>query len=198
MSDFQEFDLVKNEGFNFDLTKEDPSINKIRIDIKWDETVVKVGNDTESADLDLMALLLNNQSQLTAKQNVVFYGQKESPTKAVVLPRDTRNGGVESIYIDASKIPDDTPVIALYASVYDDPKVPYQFSFSEVTNASVTVYNDETNEAKVKYHLTKDFAGVTMLHIGDLIKSTDGGVTFAPEGNGGNMNLNQVCQFYCS
>src|SRR5882757_9386612 len=76
-------DLKKGNSFN--LTKEEPTLNKVMIGLGWDIT-------NHNIDLDASAFMLGSNLKLPADEYFVFYNNLKSPDGAVQHTGDNRTG----------------------------------------------------------------------------------------------------------
>lgn len=158
--------LNLTKGNILDLTKQEPTLENIRVAAGWD--MVKKGNDY---DLDLCALLLDKHGHLTKSCNAcVYFGKKKS--KGIFLDKDNLtgegDGDDENIFVSLSKIPKDVKKIVFAVVIYN----PTRFQgFSGVKNAFVRLVNtDERDKEICRYDLTEDGGKNTAVIFAELYR----------------------------
>ena len=167
-------------GTRLNLSKEQPSLKRIRLGLSWD---VK---DGVVADLDASVLCLTGDegseklvgtvdTNTGVKTGCVWYGSAEKqdgkPTYAngaIIHSGDNRtgegDGDDESILIDLTKIPDEVTQILSVITIYNEDGAE-KVNFGRVKNASVKVYNDETGDALYSFDLTEDASNGTAVEM---------------------------------
>lgn len=156
------------KGGNISLSKEDPSLKKVRVGLGWDARSTS-GDDF---DLDASAILLGANDKVTQDGDLVFYNNMNHPTGAVKHGGDNRtgdgDGDDESIEIDLSLVPDDIQKIVISVSI--DRADERSQSFGQVRNAYVRLLNDETEKEIVRYDLTEDYSSETCLNFAEVYR----------------------------
>lgn len=191
------FDLQK--GMTFDLSK---TISKIHVGLGWKPS--KSGAD---ADLDAIAILLNDKQLIDKRENVIFYGNKVLKQKdgsflstdgAVHHLGDNLVGGNsdddEVIEIDFEKLDPTVKSIVFAVAIFDSEKRKQHFGMIE--NSRIRIMDLSNDTELCKYDLTNQYAGFDGVQIGMLNKAVDDSWSFEAIGNGYNGNLNELFSFY--
>jgi len=156
--------LVKGEKVS--LSKDNPGLKKIRVGLSW---AMKPGI---SADLDASVLLLNDRDKMLNDSAIVFYNKLESDDGAILHAGDAREPGegdeddeVISINLEGVKANSLLICITSYAAPNQDAVI-----FGRVKNATVRLYNDETNEVIYEFDLTEDMSNATAMEMAKIYK----------------------------
>jgi tellurium resistance protein TerD len=140
-------------GQRINLSKEHNGLKRIRLGLSWD---VKEGI---TADLDASALILGSNDKMLAEDSIVYFNKLEMYNGAIKHSGDERSGAAdgddESIIIDLTKLPAEVKVILAVITIYGEKNAPV-VTFGRVKNASVRLYNDETNAALYEFDLSED------------------------------------------
>jgi tellurium resistance protein TerD len=155
--------LEKKSAIN--LTKSAPGLNNLRAGLSWDET--KSGS--KSADVDVSVFMLNDNNKIPGEGFFVFYNNLVSSDGSVMHTGDNRTGAAEgddeSINICLSKISNDIQHVLLAISIHNSSD---GFNFGNVRNASVRLYNLDSNETICEYKLTEDHPDADSIIIGSF------------------------------
>ena len=165
--------LKKNDVL--DLTKKDPSINNIRVCAGWD--VAKkgfFGFAQKDFDLDLVALLLNENGKLIRSKGLIYYGEKKG--SGIYLHGDNLtgegDGDDEMISVSLKNIPADCRKILFAVTIYEGAS--RNQSFSKVKNAYVRLVDEDKNDAEVcRYNLSEDGGSNTAIIFASLNKEAN-------------------------
>ncbi len=155
--------LVKGEKIN--LSKQNPGLQKLKIGLSWD---IKAGL---TADLDASVLLLNEDGKMLKADSIVFYNQTTSFDNAVTHSGDSRSGDsdgddeVISVDLVKSQANQILAVITSYADANQDAVI-----FGRIKNATVRLYNGETNEVLYTFDLSEDMSNATSMEMVKLYK----------------------------
>ncbi len=155
--------LSKGERVSF--SKENPGLKKVKVGLSWD---VKAGI---TADLDASILLIGQDGKMMKEDSIVFYNQLTSFDGSVIHSGDNRtgdgDGDDEMIAVDLGKATAEELLIVItsYADQNQDAVV-----FGRVKNASVRLYNGETNEVLYTFDLTEDMSNATAMEMARFYK----------------------------
>lgn len=183
--------LVKGGGIN--LSKEHPSLVKIRAGLGWDPA-----SSGDDFDLDASVFLLKD-NKLINDQYFVFYGNKDSPDSAVHHTGDDRTGGNsaggddETILVDLSKLNPLVDELSFVVTIYDYEK--RKQNFGQVRNSYIKLYDDVTGTELAKYSLVDDFSTETAVQFGSIYKK-DGAWQFKAVGAGYKKGLGDLVVAY--
>ncbi len=161
--------LQKNDIL--DLTKRNPTLNKLLVGAGWDVAPVKRGFfgllGGADYDLDLMAYLLDQHGNLINRGHV-YYGAKK--TQGAFLHGDNLTGEGEGDDEKISIVLEDVPTscyrIMLTVSIYGAQG--RNQSFGQVQNAFVRLVDEQTNQELCRYDLTENGGDNTAVIMGEL------------------------------
>ena len=140
-------------GERINLSKEQAGLKKFKIGLSWD---VKEG---VQADLDASVIILGENEKMLSEDSIVFYNKLEAYTGAIKHSGDERSGAAEgddeTITIDLSKLPSDVKTMLAVITIYGTGQST-AVTFGRVKNASVRLYNGDTNQALYQFDLTED------------------------------------------
>ncbi|MDI7742402.1 TerD family protein [Lysinibacillus fusiformis] len=146
-----------SKGQRIDLTKNDPSLQRIIIGLGWD---IKQFDGGQDYDLDASAFLLDASGKCRNELDFIFYNNLRSVDGSVTHTGDNRtgegDGDDEQIKIDLSKVPQDVQKIAITVTIHDA-EVRHQ-NFGQVANAFVRLVNEDTGAEVLRYDLGEDFS----------------------------------------
>lgn len=162
--------LKKNDIL--DLTKIDPSINKLRLCAGWD--VAKrglFGFLEKDFDLDLVALLLDKDGKLLRSKGIIYYGDKKG--NGICLHGDNRtgegDGDDEMISIVLDKIQPNCSKIIFSVTIYNGESK--KQNFSKVKNAYVRLLDEDKNDKEIcRYNLSGSGGDNTAIIFAELQK----------------------------
>jgi tellurium resistance protein TerD len=147
-------------GQRINLTKEQAGLRRIRIGLSWEFKSGLV------ADLDTSVVVLGENGRMLTEDSLLFYN---SPKNAQGKPHlfngglvhtgDERSGMTEgddeTILLDLDRIPATVKAMVATTSIYGSGQFEL-VTFGRVKNASVKLYNAETNQALYQFDLTQD------------------------------------------
>jgi len=189
--------LVK--GGRINLSKEHPSLTKVRVGLGWQPNTTDTGADF---DLDASLFVCKNDAsgnpKLIADEYFVFYGNKNSPDGAVHHSGDDTTGGSstgddETITVDLSKLNANADELSFVVTIYEyDVR---KQNFGQVKNSYIKLYDDATGAEIAKYSLEDDFSTETAVQFGSLFKK-DGAWSFKAVGTGYKKGLGDFVVAY--
>lgn len=158
-----------SKGQRIDLTKNDPTLQKIVIGLGWD---VKQFDGGQDYDLDASAFILNASGKCRSDLDFIFYNNLQSSDGSVTHTGDNRtgegDGDDEQIKIDLSKIPQDVQKVAITVTIHDA-DVRHQ-NFGQIANAFVRLVNEDTGAEVLRYDLGEDFSIETAVVFCEIYK----------------------------
>lgn len=161
--------LFFEKGQTLNLSKECPTLTKLIVGLGWNPNATA---SPEPHDLDASAYLLNAEGKLATDANVVFYNQKESPTKAVVLSGDNLTGGGsgddEELFIDLALVPADVVKIVIVVSIHKADE--RRQNFGQVDNSYVRMVDQLTSNEILRFDLTEDHSVSTLVTFAELYR----------------------------
>ena len=175
------------KGQRIDLTKGNAGLNKILVGLGWDPVEQKKsgggllgglfgggGGATANVDCDASVILLKND-RLTAKEDVVYFGNLKGANGAVRHSGDNLTGAGdgddEQVMIELKSIPSDYNRLIFVVNIYDAVKRKQHFGM--IQNAFIRVVNSATNEELLRYNLSDDYSGQTSLLTGEIYRHND-------------------------
>jgi len=183
-------ELTKGERFN--LSKETPDFSKIAIALGW-----QVSQTAQNCDIDASVFMLAADGRIPDEKYFVFYNNLTSPDGAVRHSGDSATGQIdgddETVYVDLSKINSAIQEIVFVVTIHEGQEK--NQSFSQVTNAFIRLYNQETVSELVRYNLNQIFSQETALEFGRLYKK-NGEWRFQVVGQGYNAGLQSFVDKY--
>lgn len=157
--------LDLSKGMSLDLTKTGNTV--FTFGLSWDPS--QVG---EPVDIDASAFLLgtvDGKYKLQDIKNAVFFNNLSSPTGAVILSGDNRDGvgdGYdESIFIDITKLPADVSQVNVYINIFKP-----AISFSKVRNAKVDIL-DSNGRVLANFCMSEQLTDENSLLVGTVTKN---------------------------
>ena len=180
-----------NKGQRVDLTKGNPSLKNVLIGLGWEANQY---DGEASFDLDASAFLLNNNDKCPSDSDIVFYGNLQHPSKAIIHQGDNRtgdgDGDDEVIQVSLDKIPEKYSKIVFTATIYDaEPRLQ---NFGMVDNSYIRIVDADTGEEKFRYDLCEDFSTETAVVFGELYRH-NGEWKFKATGSGYSGGLAALC-----
>ena len=182
--------LQKNQIL--DLTKKNPSLEKVILGAGWD--IAKNGYDF---DLDIAAFLLNSNGKVqNIPQDVIFFNNMEAP--GIVLEGDNRTGAGEGdderIRIDLEAISPHVQKIVFVVTIHEAQSK--RQTFGMVENSYVRILDEEHNEREVcRFNLKENGSTVTSVIFAELYKQS-GEWQFKAIGEGKIADLNGILGLY--
>ncbi len=179
------------KGGRFNLTKNEPSLEKIMVGLGWEmKTSAKL-------DLDVSVFMLGANGKIPADEYFVFYNNLKSPDGAVQHTGDNRSGdeeGDDEMILANLRIVDDSICELLFAVSIHDADVRRQ-NFNNLQNAYIRVLDVSTNREILRYDLDQDFGQSTDMEFGRLIRE-NGEWSFLASGVGSNRGLQGFVDIY--
>ncbi|MCQ6275564.1 TerD family protein [Bacillus sp. V3B] len=158
-----------SKGQRIDLTKNDPTLQKMVIGLGWD---VKQFDGGQDYDIDASAFILNANGKCRSELDFIFYNNLQSADGSVIHTGDNRtgegDGDDEQIKIDLSKIPQDVQRIAITVTIHDA-DARHQ-NFGQISNAFVRLVNEDTGVEVLHYDLGEDFSIETAVIFCEIYK----------------------------
>ena len=158
---------LKN-NYVLDLTKTEPGLKNVMLAAGWDvakKGFFKLGADY---DLDLIAILLNENDKLI-NRGVIYFGNLNG--QGIYLHGDNRTGAGdgddEKISVNLDKLPGNCSKVIFALNIYD--AVARKQSFSKVKNAYIRLLNEDSGNKEIcRYNLSEDGGDNTALLFAEL------------------------------
>lgn len=139
--------LDKKKPFN--LNKEVPGLNHVKVGLSWDPTSAGL-----SPDADASVFMLDATGKIPSEGYFVFYNNLTSADGAVVHSGDNRtgegDGDDEEVTINLSKVSPSIVEIVFVISIHNKDE---GFHFGNVLNSSVRVYNLANGSSLLQYKI---------------------------------------------
>jgi tellurium resistance protein TerD len=138
-------------------------------------------------DLDASAFMIDGNRQIPAEEFFIFYGNTDSPDKALHHTGDDPTGGNsaegddETIVVDLTRLDGRIQEILFVVTIYDSAN--RRQNFGQVRNSYIRIVEESTGQEVAKYELGEDFSIETAVEFGRLYKR-DGKWKFEASGIG--------------
>ncbi len=163
--------------------KIDIGLSKLSVGLGWNPNQ-GTGNDF---DLDASAFMLTASKLIPADEYFVFYGNTDSPDKALHHTGDDPTGGNsedgddETIKVDLANVNGSIEEILFVVTIHE--ATTRKQNFGQVRNSYIRIVDDTNNQEIAKYELGEDFSIETAVEFGRLYKR-DGAWKFEASGIG--------------
>lgn len=169
------------KGQKVDLTKGSAGLSKIMVGLGWDPVKksgggflggMLGGRGSNEIDCDASVLLLDSNGKLVRNENIVYFGNLNSPCGTVRHMGDNLTGAGEGddeqIFIELNKVPADVHRLVFAVNIYDCQRRKQDFGL--IQNAFIRVVSSSSNQELVKFNLTDNYAGKTALIVGEMYR----------------------------
>jgi len=161
------------KGQKVSLSKDNAGLSRILIGLGWDEVQRKkkglFAPKPQEIDCDASALLLSS-GRLAGKEDVVFFGNLQHKSGAVLHMGDNLTGAGdgddEQIVVDLSRVPQQYDRIVIVVNIYQAMQRKQHFGL--IQNAFIRICDGETNQELCKYNLSENYEGMTAMVFGEL------------------------------
>lgn len=182
------------KGQKIDLTKGNPSLNKLLIGLGWDTNKYSGGYDF---DLDAAVFLLKGDNKVSSNQDFIYYGKLQHVSGSVEHMGDNLTGGTggddEQIKVDLVRVPESIERIAITVTIYDAEN--RNQNFGQVSNAYIHIVDTATNTEILRYDLGQDFSVEASIVVGEIYRYK-GEWKFNAVGSGFKGGLKSLCLNY--
>lgn len=182
------------KGQKIDLTKSNPSLNKLLIGLGWDTNRYRGGYDF---DLDAAVFLIKGDNKVSSNQDFVYYGNLQHVSGSVEHMGDNLIGGTggddEQIKVDLANVPESIERIAITVTIYDAEN--RNQNFGQVSNAYIHIVDTVTNTEILRYDLGEDFSVEASIVVGEIYRYK-GEWKFNAVGSGFKGGLKSLCLNY--
>lgn len=197
--------LQKNGKIN--LSKAGQSLEHVVVAMGWDVNTHKNGGEkpkglfksllgsgeSGGSDYDLDASIKICKD--SERPEIVYYGHLKDSTGHIVHGGDNLTGAGdgddESIKINLNSLPASINRLVVGANIYQAHS--RHQDFGQVENAFLRIYNADNNVEIVRYDLTNEFAGMTAVIFGELVR-TSGDWEFKATGIG--MDAKDISEMF--
>lgn len=179
--------LVKGQRLN--LSKQYPLTKKWRITVAWD---LSTPLNRNLYDVDVSVFMLNDQRKIPLEEYFIFYNQRESPDKSLIMANSMPNNAQQQITIHFPYIKDDIHEILFVVTIHD--AVEKNQSFQHFRSINMTIEDFDTNDTLFSF-TENQFYDETAFELGQLYKK-EGDWRFNPVGRGYNAGLQELLDLY--
>lgn len=163
------------KGQKVSLSKDNAGLSRILIGLGWDEVQCKkkglFAPKPQEIDCDASALLLSS-GRLAGKEDVVFFGNLQHKSGAVLHMGDNLTGAGdgddEQIVVDLSRVPQQYDRIVIVVNIYQ--AVQRKQHFGMIQNAFCRLVDERNNKEMCRYNLTEDYSGMTAMIFGEVYR----------------------------
>jgi tellurium resistance protein TerD len=184
------------KGQRISLSKEAPGLTKLMCGLGWD--VAKrsgggffgnLGGDHDY-DLDASVLCLNTNEKLIAQEDIVYFGNLQHPSRAIVHQGDNLTGAGdgddEVVIVDLPSIPAQIAKLVFVVNIYEC--LARKQDFGQIENAFVRLVNAANNQEMARYNLSgREYKGMTGMILAEVYRHNDEW-KMAAIGNGVSVN----------
>ncbi|MBD2138180.1 TerD family protein [Anabaena sp. FACHB-1237] len=195
------------KGQRISLAKEAPGLTKLMCGLGWDIAkksggglFSNFGKGGHEYDLDASVICLDSNGKLTAKENIVYFGNLQHISGAITHTGDNLTGAGdgddEVIIIDLPKIPADISKLVFVINIYDC--LARKQNFGQIENAFVRLVNMANNQELARYNLSgTEYNGMTGMVLAEVYRHNNEW-KMAAIGNGVTVNgLGELAKTYC-
>lgn len=181
------------KGGRFNLSKEANDLKKVAFALGW-----QVSQSGQSYDIDASVFMLGAGSRISTDDYFVFYNNLKSPDGSVKHLGDGTTGqgegDDETIYIDLAKVNPAIQEMVFVVTIHEGQEK--RQNFSQIKNAFIRLYNQETKSELALYELKEAFSEETALEFGRLYKKNEEW-RFQASGQGYKAGLQSFVDKYC-
>lgn len=189
-------ELKKGERFN--LSKEVPDLKKVAIGLGWNvENALNIALPTKQYDIDTSVFMLGKDGKIPDEKYFVFYNNLQSLDGSLQHSGDERTGKSagddEIIYVNLLEVNSAIEEMVFVVTIHEGQTK--NQNFSQIKNAFIRLYNQETGTELARYDLNEDFSQETAVEFGKLYKK-DETWRFQAVGQGYNEGLQSFVDKY--
>ncbi len=185
-------EIELNKGGRFNLSQEAPNLKKVAIGLGW-----QVNQAGQAYDIDASVFMLGTDGKIPDEKYFVFYNNLRSLDGSLTHSGDNRtgegNGDDETIYVDLAKVNPAIQEIVFIVTIHEGQAK--NQNFSQIKNAFIKIYNQETRNSLARYNLREAFSQETALEFGRLYKK-DNQWRFQAVGEGYSSGLQSFVDKY--
>jgi len=189
-------ELKKGERFN--LSQESPNLKKVAIALGWHvEKSLNPSVTSGKYDIDSSVFMLGADGKVPDQKYFVFYNNLQSLDNSLRHSGDNRTGqgegDDETIYLDLVKINSAIEEMIFVVTIHEGQAK--NQNFSQIKNAFIRFYNQDTGTELARYDLQEAFAEETAVEFGRFYKK-DGTWRFQAVGQGYKQGLQSFVDKY--
>lgn len=190
--------LDKNDSsMILNLTKNVPALKRLKGMLNWEPHPIHANSKKDGFDLDIFIFMLDDAGRLHEVNDAIYFNRKWNDNKSIGVPVDNQTGeGDDDEYfiMDIPKLPANRSKFPIFTFLHEAAK--RKQNFGMISNAFFDIINDETGETLVRYSLNQEYGAETALHVGNLVRNSNGDYEFHPVGEGAVAEPNEVMQSY--
>ena len=176
--------LKKNDIL--DLRKAEPGLKHVVLAAGWDVAKKGFFGLGTDYDLDLIAILLNENDKMI-NRGVIYFGNLNGP--GIYLHGDNR-----TISVDLEKLPANCSKVVFALNIYN--AVKRKQSFSKVKNAYIRLLNEDNGDKEIcRYNLSEDGGDNTALLFAELERN-NGSWQFKAKGELSHATVSSLANMY--
>ena len=169
------------KGQKISLSKESQGLKDIMIGLGWDEAkqsksggLFSRRKSTNNIDCDASAILLDSNGKCISNRDVVYFGNLEHSSGAVIHMGDNLTGAGdgddEQIKVYLQDVPSKYQRIVFTVTIYQ--AIERRQHFGMIKNAFIRIVDDDTKKELCRYNLSDDTAydGKTAMIFGELYR----------------------------
>ncbi|MDR6240403.1 tellurium resistance protein TerD [Aureibacter tunicatorum] len=141
---------------------------KFNVGLGWDVS----RGAAASADLDVVAFMIDEEEKLISDDFMIFYNQLKSPDGAVTHSGDNLtgdgDGDDETIMIDLGNIDSRVQQIIFTVTIHEGEEK--NQNFGQVRNSYIRIVDSSSKEEMMIYELDEDYSVETSIEFGRLYK----------------------------
>lgn len=198
--------IVLQKGQKIDLTKGNPTLEKLVVGLGWDPITQQKGgllgglfgsNSGGDIDIDASVIMLRDD-QFKHKNDLIYFGNLKSKCGGVQHTGDNLtgegDGDDEQVIIQLKRIPQDVNRLIFVVNIYDCAR--RKQDFGQVENAYIRVVNDATKQELLTFNLSENYQNLTSLTVAEIYRHNNEW-KFGAIGSGStDKNLSEMLQHY--
>ena len=188
-----------NKGERFNLSQEASHLTKVAIAIGWHvENGSSIGSKiNEKYDIDSSVFMLGNDGKVPDEKYFIFYNNLQSLDDSLRHSGDNRTGQAEgdkeTIYVNFAKINSVIEEMIFVVTIHEGQAK--NQNFSQIKNAFIRFYNQDTGLELARYDLQEAFSEETAVEFGRFYRK-DGTWRFQAVGQGYKQGLQSFVDKY--
>lgn len=171
--------IVLQKGQRIDLTKGNPTLERLVVGLGWDPIEQKRGGvlgglfGGGGADMDIDAsVIMLRDDRFAQNSDLIYFGNLTSACGGVQHTGDNLtgdgDGDDEQVIVQLGRIPQEVNRLIFVVNIYDC--VNRKQDFGQVANAYIRVVNDSSKEELLKFNLSDNYQGLTSLTVAEIYR----------------------------
>lgn len=171
------------KGQKVDLTKGNNTLKSIVVGLGWDEGGKEAtgglfgglfggGAKKQDIDCDASAIICGAGGKLTAKEDIIYFGNLKHTTNCVRHMGDNLTGAGagddEQIWVDLQALPSKYEKIVFVVNVFQARERRQHFGM--IKNAFIRIVDADTNKELFKYNLSENYNDMTAMIFGEIYR----------------------------